>query len=1112
MAVKSIGKSSFWGIVLVSWLSILLLGGAWIGVMYYDFLEDARLMRENHFRTTKELVRTEVEKGIALVQRLRKAKVEELWQDLHLRAENALLEMEVLTAGSHFHLPVEAATRVVLDVIAFENKRHNGLYGVRDGTLLMLTPFPRQQDMEGSLSRIADELQGYSLGEHQVGLKVGDDETCTLLFVVIQGNGPFDRIISGACLESVDVDIKKDVVDRLESIRFGNDGYIFGATWDGVSVVGPVKGRNMWNTMDGNGVYVVQELVAAARRGGGFVEYVMPPVDGRRETAKVSYAMPIRDWEWYLGAGQYIDDIEYTILQNKNELGRQVFYRAWFVVICLGLLSVGAFFMSRRLSFKMEESVSSFTDVWKRASTYGATVDPQALQYKEFRDLADAANRMLEARRVVEEQLRESNEQFRMLAENIPGVILQCDVGDDRPVRYISDAVQSVAGYPAADFISNRVRGFDSIIDPRDRAWVQDTIEKSVESGTPYSLEYRIDRKDGRNFWVFEKGQARYDENGNAVSLEGVVFDVTDRKLAEDEHYQRIHYLETLDRIDKCIHDSDSHDDLLSDVMEAIRLAFHADRSWLLTPCDPEARFFSIPIERASVDYPGAKARGIEIPVDAESAEVFKTALRENKPVAYDPESGLAIPSGISKYFKVQSQLVMAIYPHEEEPWLIGMHQCASPRIWTTEEKILFKEVSRRVADALSTKLVLEKLGNSEERFRTFSEQTMLGLCALQGDAVVFANQAYCDIFEMNIEDVRAMTVEDLLQLVHPDDRAMLMEEAFAARGRADGSVSTSRWRAITRTGRLRWVQHYARSITLNGRRAELLSLTDVTDMQRSNEELEQLIQERTSVLAAQAEELEAANKRLLRLDELKSSFVTTVSHDLRTPLTSVLGYAKLVRKDLNQSLNTDECGGDSNKVINRIVNNLGIMESEGKRLSQLVDEFMDLTSMEAGTASWYDSETDVEELLRQLVKQARLRVERKPGLVVALDIQGTLPLLMVDPIRLKQVLSHLVDNAIQYSESGMIRLFARSTNEASLHLTVSDEGKGIPESELEAIFEPFHQVETGDTLVDEIKGSGLGLSLSRGIIQHYGGTISAESILGRGSVFDVVLPGSLKV
>jgi PAS domain S-box-containing protein len=131
------------------------------------------------------------------------------------------------------------------------------------------------------------------------------------------------------------------------------------------------------------------------------------------------------------------------------------------------------------------------------------------------------------------ESLQESELRFRTLVENIPGVIYRCEMDYNWTMRYISDMIENISGYPASDFVDNHVRSFSSIIHPDDRGMVSDVVHKAVKLRTSFSLEHRIIDSNGSIKWIFERGNGIFAEDGKVKFLDGAVFDITDRKRAE---------------------------------------------------------------------------------------------------------------------------------------------------------------------------------------------------------------------------------------------------------------------------------------------------------------------------------------------------------------------------------------------------------------------------------------------------------------------------------------------------------------------------------------------------------------------------------------------------
>jgi PAS domain S-box-containing protein len=134
-----------------------------------------------------------------------------------------------------------------------------------------------------------------------------------------------------------------------------------------------------------------------------------------------------------------------------------------------------------------------------------------------------------------ERVVRSSEERYRTLVANIPGVVYRCSLDADRTMDFISEEIQILSGYPTDDFIDNNVRSYTSLIYPEDVQTVTDGVLSAVREGQPFVLEYRLVDAQGRIHWIYERGQSHCDSQGNVLWLDGVLFDISDRKKAENE-------------------------------------------------------------------------------------------------------------------------------------------------------------------------------------------------------------------------------------------------------------------------------------------------------------------------------------------------------------------------------------------------------------------------------------------------------------------------------------------------------------------------------------------------------------------------------------------------
>jgi two-component system NtrC family sensor kinase len=226
----------------------------------------------------------------------------------------------------------------------------------------------------------------------------------------------------------------------------------------------------------------------------------------------------------------------------------------------------------------------------------------------------------------------------------------------------------------------------------------------------------------------------------------------------------------------------------------------------------------------------------------------------------------------------------------------------------------------------------------------------------------------------------------------------------------------------------------------------------------------------------------------LKEADRIRTEFVHTVSHDLRSPLTSVIGYSELVERagPLNEH---------QKDFLSRIQDSI-------QHITSLINDLLDLGSIEAGMDTHREF-VQLEGILRYTIDMLQGQIKAKQ-LTIHTKIAPELPALRANPIRLRQVFDNVVGNAIKYSyESGEIQISIHS-EENQVILQVTDHGPGIPPADQPHIFDKFYR---GTNISSGIEGSGLGLAIVKNIIENHQGRIWVESTVGKGSSFFVVLP-----
>jgi len=259
--------------------------------------------------------------------------------------------------------------------------------------------------------------------------------------------------------------------------------------------------------------------------------------------------------------------------------------------------------------------------------------------------------------------------------------------------------------------------------------------------------------------------------------------------------------------------------------------------------------------------------------------------------------------------------------------------------------------------------------------------------------------------------------------------------------------------------------------VELRHRIAEFEVLRDLTERKRAEERVR---------------EAEA----LKELDRLRTELLANVSHGLRTPLTTIKGYSTLLL-DYDTRLRRDEKR-----------HYLESIDKATNRLVRLIDQLIDLSRLEAGLMEMEKAPKSISKLLREAAAEARIRTPQRQ---LVLNLPKRLPRVNIDARQIREVLDNLIDNAIKYSGEETEVVVSAQQTRRKLLISVADQGVGISADELERVFNRMYRVK--QRLSDDPGGMGLGLAISKGLVEAHGGRIWVESEEGKGSTFSFSLP-----
>lgn len=439
-----------------------------------------------------------------------------------------------------------------------------------------------------------------------------------------------------------------------------------------------------------------------------------------------------------------------------------------------------------------------------------------------------------------------------------------------------------------------------------------------------------------------------------------------------------------------------------------------------------------------------------------------------------EPPRGLAKRAGMDKF------LVSPIVYRGEFLGYLGLANRTGGKAFDERCEQIVSGLSVSLAMIIDNVNLNAKLRSSRDETEGLLNMAPIGILRCDAKGIFKSiNKHMLDMIERGSEDGLLGTSVFELPIISRSGLDALIMQAMEGREGEKADVHM-----VTRPDRALYLYAKATPVkTEDGEiREVLLVAMDVSAKVRLQNQLERSY-----------EKLTQAYQELERVATMKTHFIDVVSHELRTPLTVMRGYIDLMESEY------------AAKLDSKFITRLKTIKSNTDRLYNLVESMLDVSRLEKGSLHINPEPVRLDSMLEEVVHARRHEAEDKKQ-TMALEIDGTLPLLMADRRRLRDVFNNIVDNAIKYTqEGGRIQVCARDEGKI-LHVWVKDNGIGIPLENISRLFDRFHIV-TSNELSHQVDRLGLGLPISKGIVEAHGGRIWVESQVGKGSVFHVGLP-----
>ncbi len=607
--------------------------------------------------------------------------------------------------------------------------------------------------------------------------------------------------------------------------------------------------------------------------------------------------------------------------------------------------------------------------------------------------------------------LQKSESRFRGLVSNLPGVVYRCDNDHHWTMRYLSEGILDLCGYPASELIDNRVRSYASLIHPEDLPSTYQILD-AIARREAFEITYRLLHAEGHSVWVREKGRGEFDNQGQLLSINGFIWDISERKAVEDalQISQR--------RFSSAFGTAPQGMALVSpdgrwlEVNDQLCQMLGYSREELL---QRDFQQFSHPDDRR---------------LDRQQIQ----DLLDGRIGAYQLEKRYLNKQGRTLWALLSVSLVR---DGEGRP----LHFVA--QIQDFSARVAAERLIREREHSLSTLLdnVLDAIITIDQRGR-----------------IETFNRAAQQLFGYSLEQVAGRNV----RLLMPD---------------AEGAAHDEQLARYRQTGEARLI---GKVRELTGRRSDGAPVAIELAMSQISHQGEQRF-------IAVIRDISARK----RIERMKNEFVSTVSHELRTPLTAIAGSLGLIN------------GGVFGEVPAGMRQMLAIAQGNSQRLSELINDLLDMDKLVAGKMRFDSVEQPLLPLIEQAIEQNQPYAEQ---FQVRFELrERAAARVRVDAQRLLQVLANLLSNAAKFSQPGQVVEIDVQQHDSRVRVSVHDQGCGIPEAFKAQLFGKFSQADASDARPKG--GTGLGLAISKEIIERLDGRIGYHSLEGQGATFWFELP-----
>ncbi len=553
------------------------------------------------------------------------------------------------------------------------------------------------------------------------------------------------------------------------------------------------------------------------------------------------------------------------------------------------------------------------------------------------------------------------------------------------------------------------------------------------------------------------------------------------RSAIEEQLRRRASDLETVATVSTASSTMLDQDELLSTVVDLTKANFelYHVHVYLL---DDLGEYLVL---AAGAGEPGQimRERGHKIPAAHPNSLVARAARTATGVVANDVGQQ---PDFLPNPMLPETRSEMAI-PMIAGDVVIGVLDVQSKDInrFSDDDVLIQTTLAAQIAVALQNARAVDRLRLTERAIENSTSGMSIADASLPDMPLVYVNHAFEVITGYSASEVLGKNCRFLQGT--EQDQSELAELRAALQEQRQTTVVLRNYR---KDGTLFWNElRLAPIFNVRGELTHYVGVqTDITERREIEIEREHMLR----LTEEQAQKDRETADRLREVDRLKSQFIANMSHELRTPLNSIIGYSELL------------LDGDDGELSKEAHEDVATIHTSGQHLLSIINEILDLAKIEAGQMSLDPRGVEVKKIAEEVLNTAQVLLQDKP---VTLELVEASPVdrVSADPLRLRQIITNLVSNAIKFTERGAIVVTYGHVDASTAYIEVRDSGIGMSDSDLQVIFQQFRQVDGSSTR--RAGGTGLGLTITKALVELHGGTISVRSALNQGTTFHFTLP-----